>query len=204
MAVLKKGDKGAKVKALQKKLNKAGAKPKLTENGIFDDKTETAVKAFQKKSQLKADGKVGSGTMEAFDIKGKPPKWNLKDTAKAHKQINQKIADLKKDRKLISGLAKKNGKNKELQNAYRNYNIYADPLAKQMTLMKEALVRVDFLEHEFKGSFDSSPKERLHALSEAQDTWKDLEKRNKDTAKLEKYYIFEHDNFLKVLDSVPA
>lgn len=204
MAVLKKGDKGPKVKALQKKLNKAGAKPKLTENGSFDDKTEAAVKAFQKKSALKADGKVGSGTMEAFDMKGKPPKWTLKDTMKAHKQMNNKIADLKKDRKQITTLAKKHAKDKDLKEAFRCYNIYADAFSKQMDIMKADLVRIDWLENEFKGVFGSSPKDRALALSQAEETWKELEKRNTSAAKLEKAYNFEHDNFLKVLDSVPA
>ena len=48
MAVLKKGDKGSKVKALQENLNKAGAKPKLAVTGRLDDETPDAVRSFQR------------------------------------------------------------------------------------------------------------------------------------------------------------
>lgn len=204
MGILKKGDKGAKVKSLQEKLNKAGTKPKLKVSGIFDDATDAAVRTAQKKAKLKVDGKVGAKTFGALANGGKEVKWTIKDTLRAHKQMNRKIEDLKKDRKLIEKLAKKNAKRKEIKQALRDFNIYADAFAKQMDLMKKDLERIDFLKAQFDGVFGDGPKDQGYFLGQAQDAWKDLEKRNKGTGKLERAYTFEHDNFLKVLDSVPA
>lgn len=47
------------VKAVQKKLNLLGWIPKLNEDGLFGDKTETAVRWFQKNHKLKVTGMVG-------------------------------------------------------------------------------------------------------------------------------------------------
>lgn len=59
MNILKKGNKGEDVKTLQKAL-------KLTADGYFGSKTESAVKDFQKSKGLVADGIVGSKTWEAL------------------------------------------------------------------------------------------------------------------------------------------
>lgn len=72
MAVLKIGSKGNAVKDLQKKLNKAKAKPPLEEDGVFGKGTAAAVKAFQKKAGLKVDGIAGPNTMAALDGKTPP------------------------------------------------------------------------------------------------------------------------------------
>lgn len=80
MANLKWGAKGSAVKALQVKLNKAGAKPKVPVDGVFGEKTYAALKAFQKATPgLKVDGVADARTLAAFDAKpeqprGKPPK----------------------------------------------------------------------------------------------------------------------------------
>lgn len=66
---LKKGSAGALVVALQKALNNKGAKPKLKEDGMFGAGTTTALKAFQKKSKLTADGIAGPETFKALTIK---------------------------------------------------------------------------------------------------------------------------------------
>lgn len=62
--LLKKGSSGSDVKALQELLNQLGAA--LTVDGEFGSKTETAVKAFQKKASLKQDGKYGDQTHAAL------------------------------------------------------------------------------------------------------------------------------------------
>ena len=65
--LLKKGSKGPEVNDLQKALNNAGAKPKLTEDGKFGPGTESAVRAFQKKNGLQEDGVVGPNTRAKLD-----------------------------------------------------------------------------------------------------------------------------------------
>ena len=60
MPLLKKGSQGEAVKKLQQTLNSKGYK--LTEDGDFGNKTEAAVKAFQKANGLEVDGEVGPMT----------------------------------------------------------------------------------------------------------------------------------------------
>ena len=62
--LLKKGSAGTDVKTLQELLNQLGAS--LDVDGDFGSKTETAVKAFQKKAGLKQDGKYGDQTHNAL------------------------------------------------------------------------------------------------------------------------------------------
>jgi peptidoglycan hydrolase-like protein with peptidoglycan-binding domain len=57
------------VVALQKALNNKGAKPKLQEDGMFGTGTTAALKAFQKKNKLTADGIAGPQTFKALGIK---------------------------------------------------------------------------------------------------------------------------------------
>ena len=61
MEVLKKGSKGESVKTLQEFL-------KITVDGDFGSKTESAVKAFQKKTGLTVDGVVGKSTWAVMGI----------------------------------------------------------------------------------------------------------------------------------------
>lgn len=61
---LSKGDTGTRVGQLQTALNKTGAKLKVDKD--FGSKTESAVKAFQKKSKLLQDGVYGTKTASAL------------------------------------------------------------------------------------------------------------------------------------------
>ena len=61
MGVTKKGMSGVQVKGLQTMLAEYGYY-KATIDGSFGDKTEAAVKAFQKAEGLDADGLVGEKT----------------------------------------------------------------------------------------------------------------------------------------------
>lgn len=61
MEVLKKGSKGESVRTLQEFL-------KITVDGDFGSKTESAVKAFQKKTGLTVDGVVGKNTWAVMGI----------------------------------------------------------------------------------------------------------------------------------------
>ncbi len=63
--VLVRGNKGPDVERLQERLIAAGLT--LLADSDFGPKTETAVKAFQKKRKLVVDGKVGSQTWDALE-----------------------------------------------------------------------------------------------------------------------------------------
>lgn len=63
---LRNGDKGSEVKRLQRSLVDAGVFSGKAD-GIFGDATEDAVKTFQRKNGLKADGVAGSDTLRALN-----------------------------------------------------------------------------------------------------------------------------------------
>ena len=71
MNTLKKGSKGDDVIALQHLLNVEGYK--VTIDGDFGAKTETAVKMFQKAHNLEQDGIVGNKTWTALGVKSNAP-----------------------------------------------------------------------------------------------------------------------------------
>lgn len=60
MSTLRKGSSGTEVREAQRLLNLAGAG--LTVDGKFGQKTVNAVKDFQRKNNLNADGVIGSST----------------------------------------------------------------------------------------------------------------------------------------------
>ena len=82
MELLKKGSKGDSVKLLQELLNKHGFN--LTVDGNFGNKTEEAVKQFQKRLNLTVDGIVGSKTFEALQAKYEANINIIKDFLKVH------------------------------------------------------------------------------------------------------------------------
>ena len=82
MELLKKGSKGDSVKLLQELLNKHGFN--LTVDGDFGNKTEEAVKLFQKRLNLTVDGIVGSKTFEALQAKYEANINIIKDFLKVH------------------------------------------------------------------------------------------------------------------------
>jgi len=66
-AVAKRGDKGNVVKSLQNLLMQAGGSlPKYGADGDYGSETEAAVKAFQSKNGLGADGEIGKKTYDAM------------------------------------------------------------------------------------------------------------------------------------------
>lgn len=76
VSMLKQGDKGNEVLALQKNLNILGYN--LSEDGVFGGITCTAVKSFQAANKLPADGVVEINTQAALDAAIKViPKWKI-------------------------------------------------------------------------------------------------------------------------------
>lgn len=66
--IIRRGDKGEKVKQLQNALLKAGEKlPKYGADGHFGAETEAAVKSFQRKKKLAVDGIYGPKTKAALE-----------------------------------------------------------------------------------------------------------------------------------------
>lgn len=97
-AVVQKGQSGESVKQLQQAMNRDGAK--LPEDGKFDAKMETAVREYQKKNGLSADGKVGPDTLKKLmpDADGikKDPTLSKLDPA-TQKELADRINKSPKD-----------------------------------------------------------------------------------------------------------
>lgn len=78
------GQSGAKVRALQVKLIETGQLAAHYNSGNFGTRTRTAIKAVQKKHQLKATGKINAATMKAIDASRKamtgPRTWYHSET----------------------------------------------------------------------------------------------------------------------------
>lgn len=70
MANYKLGSKGKEVVEIQKVLAKSGVSPKVKPTGKFDEDTDKAVRAYQKKHKLKIDGIVGPQTKGQMFGKG--------------------------------------------------------------------------------------------------------------------------------------
>lgn len=90
-----KGNIGAEVAALQRRLNAVGLN--VTVNSIFDEETESCVKAFQKRVGLIADGWAGTKTMIALMTGEKPARRQLGegDIEKAAARLGVPIASIK-------------------------------------------------------------------------------------------------------------
>jgi hypothetical protein len=65
-ARLQRGDQGENVKRLQELLNREGAR--LNTNGTFDQSTLNAVREFQRRKRLQADGVVGYETLRQLGV----------------------------------------------------------------------------------------------------------------------------------------
>jgi len=69
--LIKRGARGGEVSDLQERLRQAGYEP--GENGVYDAKTEAAVRQYQKDNGLKVDGIVGQQTWGHFVGETLPP-----------------------------------------------------------------------------------------------------------------------------------
>lgn len=85
---LRLGMSGSKVKDVQKRLRSLGYLSSSEVTGYFDDATEEAVKAFQKRNGLSSDGAVGSKTLSKLyddDAKHAPAETTEKETSRTKK-----------------------------------------------------------------------------------------------------------------------
>lgn len=100
MKQLKRGSRGKDVEALQERLNKLGASPRLKVDGDFGPLTQKAVVAFQKSAKVKpADGAVNKYTSAALKMGGPLPVMTVKDMAGATKIAK----DFQKHNLLLNG-----------------------------------------------------------------------------------------------------
>ena len=148
MSTLKNGSKGTQVKALQRALNTAGAKPALKSDGKFGSKTEAAVKAFQKKARLKASGTAGTDTLAALGLGRKALKWPLPDLLLERREVDKHY--LKARKTVKAGLV--------LASSHKAYSIrvlHDEMLAAGERLdtvyagVVDPLCDADFLQHRF-------------------------------------------------------
>lgn len=72
--VLTPGAEGAQVRQLQEKLNQAGAQPRLDTDGVYGERTQQAVRDFQKQQGLSIDGIAGPETLRKLDEAPRAPR----------------------------------------------------------------------------------------------------------------------------------
>jgi hypothetical protein len=80
-SLLSQGSRGAEVTDLQNKLKKAGFE--VGQPGVFDAKTDAAVRQYQKANGLQVDGQVGQQTWGSFYGQSNPPGTEMLGRASA-------------------------------------------------------------------------------------------------------------------------
>lgn len=107
MKKLKNGSKGREVKTLQAALNKPPLKASLKVDGIFGDKTEASVRAYQKRNRLKIDGIAGDDTQTTLGLAKAASKSGSKDTGWPYTDVSATIDDVARKYKNTRALADK-------------------------------------------------------------------------------------------------
>ncbi|WP_052269642.1 peptidoglycan-binding domain-containing protein [Leisingera sp. ANG-M6] len=169
MSTLKNGSKGPQVKALQRALNTAGAKPALKTDGKFGRKTEGAVKAFQKKARLKASGIAGTDTLAALGLGRKAVTWPLPDLLPERREVDKHYMKARKTVK--AGLVLASG-----HKAYSIRVLHDEMLAAGERLdtvyagVVDPLCDADFLHHRFDQLPASEIRKRQALIAQAKKT----------------------------------
>ena len=82
MALLKYGSRGSEVRRLQEALNKAGYQ--LDTDGIYGEKTRSAVRKYQRANGLGVDGIVGDQTWGALNKASAPRSVPVKTDSESY------------------------------------------------------------------------------------------------------------------------
>lgn len=169
MSTLKNGAKGPQVKALQSALNTAGAKPALKTDGKFGNKTEAAVKAFQKKARLKASGIATTETLAALGLGRKAVTWPLPGLLPERREVDKHYMKARKTVK--AGILLASG-----HKAYSIRVLHDEMLAAGERLdtvyagVVNPLCDADFLQHRFDQLPASEIKKRQALIAQAKKT----------------------------------
>lgn len=189
MGVLKRGDKGSKVKQMQTLLQKTGAKPSVKPTGTFCPLTEQAVKDFQKRNKLKVDGIVGKGTMEMLeDALEKDVKWTVKDANKPRLALDKIIAERTRYDTWVDNEQKRliGTKDKKVNVVRRKYDGAGKMFYDKAFELRDALYTVIRLKREFDYAKTKQERKRIH--DEAKDAYAQAEKLNVAAEKLKKKF----------------
>ncbi|MEM6899071.1 MAG: peptidoglycan-binding domain-containing protein [Pseudomonadota bacterium] len=189
MANLKRGDKGSKVKQLQRQLRKVGTTPRVGETGTFCPLTDQAVRDFQRRNKLKVDGIVGPITRAALDdYFEKDVKWTLKDTSPIYDvAAHIEMRELKRDTNLRRFVRKTIGTKDKLINGHLN------KMASAMTLYditnREMLNKLGDVKR-IKEEFDRTSSKRLKSslLADAKALYAECQKLSKKAEKDRRAY----------------
>ncbi len=187
MGVLKRGDKGSKVKQMQSLLQKSGAKPTVKPTGTFCPLTEQAVKDFQKRNKLKADGIVGNGTLEMLqDAQEKDVKWTVKDTNKPRQELDKIIAQRTRYDTWVDDEQKRliGTKDKKINVLRKKFDDAGKMFYDKAFELRDALYAVVRLKREF--DYAKTKQQQRELLDKAKDQFAQAEKLNTAAEKLKK------------------
>lgn len=90
--IMRIGDKGERIRHLQAQLNKSGAQPMLITDGLFGEKTEAAVIAFQRRHGISAIGIAGPRTQRALAGLNDPRRIGQSDFERASRELGVTVA----------------------------------------------------------------------------------------------------------------
>ncbi|MEO0994215.1 MAG: peptidoglycan-binding domain-containing protein [Pseudomonadota bacterium] len=186
MSTMKIGSKGKDVVRLQEALVRAKVKPAIEADGIYGKDTAAAVKSFQKKCGLKADGIAGGSTMECLGKGGKTkkasdlPQFDIPDMKPIIRAQQSMLADAVKshDRRIKVCRLTENPvieqQIKMLEISRQNHIAISDIIvghAKEIEHLRAKFKIVDGKDAKRAAKFVAQAKERQNRMSNDQYLW---------------------------------
>ena len=154
------GFKGEQVKELQKRLKELGYY-KGSVDGDFGEKTEEAVKDFQKANKLTADGKVGENTLK---------KLRAKD-AVTYKQAH--ATPTPKPTPKPTATPKPTPKPTATPNLTKDYYLTKDSSGRQVEQLQRRLIELGWLSGKVTGKFDEATEMAVRAFQRRSNLYED-------------------------------